>query len=307
MMRPLCLALLLLPGCAFPAANPDIHTVEGALDIGGRIRTYELHIPNGLDPQKPVPLVFVLHGGGGHGSQMERFSGFSAVSDQEGFVACYPDGVDRNWYDGRVCNASKAHREKIDDAAFIDALIDAIARKRPIDEKRIYATGISNGGFFSTWLGAKLSKRFAAIAPVVGGMAPTLAADFNPERPVSVLMIMGTDDPFVPFDGGTIKHQRGETVSTRSAVQKWVAHDGCKEGPTEDLPDKDPDDGTRVQKTTYTGGKDGTEVVLLTVRGGGHTWPGGVQYLPEFMVGRVCRDIDANRVIWDFFAKHPKP
>jgi len=301
------LSLSLVTGCGLPNTPRDLHTIPGALDFGGRLRTYQLHIPLGLDPAKPVPLVFVLHGGGGDGLQMERFSGFSALSDQHGFIACYPDGVDRAWYDGRVVDDSRAHRDKIDDAGYIDALIAVIARKHPIDQKRVYATGISNGGFLSHWLGAKLAKRFAAIAPVAGGMAPALAVDFKPEAPVSVVILQGTEDPFVPFDGGPIKFQRGQTVSTHTALTKWVVHDGCKDGVTEELPDTDPDDGTRVKRTTYAGGKDGTEVVLYTISGGGHTWPGGPLYLPQFSIGRVCRDIDANQVIWDFFSKHPKP
>lgn len=295
-----------LVGCAFSAPR-DIHTVEGALDWGGMIRTYHLHVPPGADSSKALPLVFAFHGGGGTGLQMERFSGFSALSDKEGFLVCYPDGVEKNWYDGRVVPTSRSHREKIDDAGFVEALIDAIARKQPVDMKRIYATGISNGGFFSTYLGARLSKRFAAIAPVVGGMAPIVAADFKPDQPVSVLLLQGTDDPLVPFDGGALGLHRGETVSTATAVRKWVDHDGCTTTVTEELPDKDPAAGTRVRRTSHTGGKDGTEVILYTIQGGGHTWPGGTQYLPEFMVGRVCRDIDATPLIWDFFARHPKP
>src|SRR6185295_5407099 len=135
---------------------------------------------------------------------------------------------------------SKAHREKIDDAAYIDALIDVIAKKHPIDEKRIFATGISNGGFFSNYLGAKLSKRFAAIAPVVGGMAATLAADFKPEQPVSVCILQGTEDRLVPFDGGAVKWNRGVLVSTKTTVKKWVEHAGCKNPVDTALPDRDP-------------------------------------------------------------------
>jgi polyhydroxybutyrate depolymerase len=292
----LCLALV-----------PDVNTVEGTLETGGYLRTYQLHIPPKLDPLKPLPLVFAFHGGGGTGLQMERFSGFSELSDKEGFIVCYPDGVQRNWFDGRVVDDSKAHRDKIDDAGFIDALIDVIAKKRPIDQKRIYATGISNGGFFSHYLGAKLSKRFAAIAPVVGGMAPIVAVDFKPEQPVSVLILQGTKDPMVPFDGGPLKYNRGELVSTRTTVRKWVEHNGCKDAVDEDLPDKDPEDGTKVKRVTYAGGRNGTEVVLYAIEGGGHTWPGGTQYLPQWMIGPVCKDIDATQVIWDFFAKHPKP
>jgi len=299
--------LTLLLGCATRPAGADPHTVDAALDFGGRLRTYHLHIPPGLDAATPLPLVFVLHGGGGHGLQMERFTNFSALSDKEGFIACYPDGVEHNWFDGRVVQDSRAHRDKIDDAGYIDALLDVIAQKHPIDSKRLYATGISNGGFFSHTLAATLSRRFAAIAPVVGGMAPALAADFHPDHPVSVLLLQGTEDPLVPFDGGPIAYHRGQTVATRTAVKKWVDADGCKEGVKENLPDRDPDDGTRVNRTTYAGGKDGTEVVLVTIDGGGHTWPGGPQYLPRFMIGRVCRDLDASDLIWDFFAKHPKP
>jgi polyhydroxybutyrate depolymerase len=297
---------LLLVGCAFSTPR-DIHTVEGALDMGGLLRTYHLHIPPGLDATRPLPLVFVFHGGGGHGLQMERFTGFSALSDKEAFIACYPDGVDKNWNDGRVVPDSRAHRDKIDDVGFIEALIDVIAKKHPVDMKRVYATGISNGGFFSNSLGARLSDRFAAIAPVAGGMAPTLAADFKPDQPVSVLILQGTEDPLVPYEGGPIKFHRGETVATKTTVQKWAQHDGCTVEVSEDLPDKDPQDGTRVRRTTHSGGKAGTDVVLYTITGGGHTWPGGTQYLPDFLVGRVCLDIDANQVIWDFFVKHPKP
>ncbi len=297
---------LLLLGCGFSNRN-DIHTVEGALEYGGLLRTYHVHLPPGLDAAKPLPLVFVLHGGGGNGLQMERFSGFSALSDKEGFIACYPDGVDKNWYDGRVVEDSRAHRDKIDDAGFIEALIDVIAKKHPVDMKRVYATGISNGGFLSHYLGARLSRRFAAVAPVVGGMAPVVAADFKPDQPVSVLVLQGTEDPMVPYAGGPLKFRRGETVATKTAVRKWVDHDGCGVEVTEELPDKDPADGTRVRRTSYSGGKDGTEVILYAIEGGGHTWPGGPQYLPEFMVGRVCRDIDANQVIWEFFSKHAKP
>lgn len=171
----------------------------------------------------------------------------------------------------------------------------------------MYATGISSGGFFSNYLGATRSARFAAIASVVGGLAPAVAADYHPEEPVSVLILQGAGDPLVPLEGGTIKFHRGETVATKTTLQLWAEHDGCTLEVSEDLPDSDPKDGTRVRRTTHSGGNAGTEVILYTILGGGHTWPGGPQYLPEFRVGRVCRDIDANQVIWGFFVRYPKP
>src|SRR5205085_5262787 len=136
------------------------------------------------------------------------------------------------------------------------------------------------------YLGATLSKRFAAIAPVAGGLAPTVAADFKPEQPVSVLILHGTQDPMILFDGGAVKYRRGEVVSTRTTVRKWVEHDGCKDPVEDALPDRDPEDGTRVKRSTYAGGRNGTEVVLYTIEGGGHTWPSGPQFLPGWIVGR---------------------
>lgn len=237
---------------------------------------------------------------------MERFCGLNAIADTAGFLVAYPDGVEKNWNDGRAVEASRAHREQIDDVGFVDAVLEDIARRHPVDPKRVYATGISNGAFMSHWLGAERSSRFAAIAPVVGGMAPTIAADFGPAEPVSVLVLQGTEDPLVPYAGGAIKYGRGQTVSTDSTLKKWVRHDGCGEPMIEDLPDRDPEDGTTIRRTTWSGGRDGAEVVLYRIEGGGHTWPGGSQYLPQGLIGRVSREIDANAVIWDFFLRHPK-
>ncbi|HLF92783.1 MAG TPA: PHB depolymerase family esterase, partial [Planctomycetota bacterium] len=198
----ICLTLI---GCAWLRPLEE-HSISGSLKVGALDRTYILHVPPSLPKDRPAPLVLVFHGGGGQGKQMEGFTGFSALSDKEGFIVGYPDGLEKNWYDGRVVEASRAHREKIDDLAFVDALIDEIGRRHPVDPKRIYATGISNGAFFSHWLAAHRSARIAAIAPVVGGMSPALAESFKPEGPVSVLILQGTEDPLVPYSGGEIKH-----------------------------------------------------------------------------------------------------
>jgi len=115
----------------------------------------------------------------------------------------------------------------------------------------------------------------------------------------------------VPFNGGKIKffqRQHGAVISTDETVRKWVAHDGCNPRPIiEEMPDTDPGDGCRVQKFTYPNGKDGTEVVLYRIEGGGHTWPGVTPTLPAFIVGKVCRDINATAIILEFFKTHPKP
>jgi polyhydroxybutyrate depolymerase len=278
------------------------------IEVGGRKRAYRCHIPPGLAPNKAVPLVLVFHGGSGTGEGTERLTRFSVLADREKFVVVYPEGVGGNWNDGRIVPASKAHREQIDDVGFVCALLDAVGKEQAVDAKRVYATGISNGGIFSHYLAANLAPRLAAIAPVVGGLADPFYLKFKPAQPVSVFILQGTKDPFVPYDGGAIMRTRGKIIATEEAVKRWVLHNGCESKPaTGTLPDKDPKDGCTVRWSRWSKGRDNTEVLLYTIEGGGHTWPGGPQYLPERTIGKVCRDFDATEAIWDFFKTHPRP
>lgn len=288
-------------------------TVSGAsatrtIDAGGLRRTFVLHLPPSVPSGASVPLVFVLHGGGGTGAGIERQTGFSRLADREGFIAVYPNAVDRNWNDGRGDPHIRSQAEGIDDVGFISAVISLLSNEYRVDPKRIFATGISNGGFMSQLLAARLSERIAAIAAVAAGMGPAVAAALKPSTPVSVLVINGTNDPLVPYGGGPVARNRGETISTDEIIRKWVAANHCAGDPVAaQLPDTDPSDGTRVTKTAYSACAQQSVVVLYTIEGGGHTWPGGSQYLPRGIVGRVSRDINANEVIWAFFAAHPRP
>lgn len=239
--------------------------------------------------------------------------GFDKLSDKKGFVAVYPDGIGKNWNDGRKGEETgyRAHKESIDDVGFISALIDALIKKLNIDPRRVYVTGISNGAIMSYRLACELTEKIAAVAPVAGSIPQNLYPSCSPSRPISVLAINNVNDPLVPFAGGDITgpfgfKKLGKVLSTPETIRFWVNHDKCSSSPVVTYePDKDPKDGTRVRKEVYRNGKDGTEVVLYAIEGGGHTWPGGWQYLPERTIGKTSRDIDANEVIWDFFEKHP--
>jgi polyhydroxybutyrate depolymerase len=136
-----------------------------------------------------------------------------------------------------------------------------------------------------------------------------MASVWTPSRPVSVLIVNGTDDPLVPWEGGDIHLGRtklGEVLSVADTVKFWVGKDQCASSPViTQLRDKDPADGTKVRKESYGGCQDGAEVVLYAIEGGGHTWPGGPQYLPESIIGRTSREFDASEVIWQFFKEHP--
>lgn len=278
------------------------------LTVNGLDRSYRLYLPPSLARTQPAPLVIALHGGGSDGLGMERLTHFSLLAERERFAVVYPDGLGNNWNDGRVVPSSRAHRENIDDVGFINVLINIIAREQALDTLRIYVTGISNGGMFSHVLGAQLAHRVAAIAPVVGGIVERTVAQFNPLQPVSVLIIQGTADPIVPFDGGAVKPgQRGSIIPTSQAVGLWVQKNGCPPQPTQQvLPEGAARDGCRVTVSHWTDGHAGSEVVYYKIEGGGHTWPGGPQYLPKFMIGPVCRQFDATEMIWEFFKAHPK-
>lgn len=281
---------------------------DGSIVFGGLKRTYHVHLPSSHD--KPLPLVFLLHGGGGSAKAMEKLigEGFNTLGEKEGFIVVYPDAVEKHWNDGRELQRWRSQREKIVDVGFISALIEHLSIEHRIDKKRIYATGISNGGLMSYRLACELTHQIAAIAAVASSMGESLSLSCAPSEPISVLIINGVGDPLVPWEGGEIRlgpWRLGKVLSTSNTVEFWVERNKCSSPPLITWePDRDPQDGTRVRKEVYAQCREGTEVVLYAIEGGGHTWPGGYQYLGEWIVGKTSRDIDANEVIWDFFKKH---
>jgi polyhydroxybutyrate depolymerase len=307
-MHRLLLALLiaspLVPAAV--AAGAERPTTVRTIQVDGLTRRYVLHVPPGLGGD-PAPLVLVFHGGGGTGPGTERLTRFSALADRERFLVAYPEGIEHNWNDGREFAGSRAHREHVDDVGFVAALLDTIARVHPLDPRRVYATGISNGGIFSHYLAARLARRIAAIAPVVGGIADPPEPWFDPAQPVSVLILQGTTDPLVPYHGGPVAFGRGKIIDTEEAARRWAAANGATPEPRQEaLPEGNGKDRCGGVRMSYVGGRDGSEVILMRLQGGGHTWPGAAQYLPEMLIGRVCRDFDATALIWAFFKAHPR-
>jgi polyhydroxybutyrate depolymerase len=275
------------------------------LTVGTLKRTYLVHVPKSYDGTKPYPVVLAYHGGASNAEQMVHFCGLNDKADQAGFITVYPSGtgkLDRllTWNGGNCCGY--AMQNNIDDVAFTRALLDDLAKLVQVDAKRVYATGMSNGAIMAYRLAAELSERIAAIAPVAGPMGTETCA---PKRPVPVMHFHGTDDQFAPFKGGKGEKSLSGTnfYSVAHSVKAWVKANGCKDEPaTVELPDK-AKDGTLVTRTTYGGGKDGAEVVLIVIEGGGHTWPGREPLVK--VLGKATKNISANDLMWEFFAKHP--
>jgi polyhydroxybutyrate depolymerase len=283
------------------------HDYARTITSGGRARKFLVHVPTGYDRTRQWPLAIVLHGGGGEGRKVAALTRFSELADEAGFIVVYPDAVNGHWNDGRGVRHFKAQREGVDDVRFIATLIDRLERDLGVDPRRVWATGISNGAMMCHRLGCELSDRVSAIAPVAGSVPESLFSGCRPQLPVSVLLVNGTADPLVPYGGGGVGlgTKRGRVIPVRSTADFWVNADGCPAVAARTrVLDADPRDGMRTVVEEFGPGRDSSEVLLYTVEGGGHTWPSGAERPHRF--GRVSRDFDATRTIWEFFEKHPR-
>jgi polyhydroxybutyrate depolymerase len=288
------------------SAEPNMET---KLNVDGHERKYLLHVPAKV--KDPAPLVIAMHGGGGKASNMERLSRFDALAGREGFIVVYPEALDGYWNDGRGVEAMRSHKENIDDVKFLRAVVDDVAVSHKIDRSRIFATGISNGGFMSHRLAAEASDMVAAIAPVVGGLAQPLRKNFAPKYPVSILIVQGDADPIVPIGGGGIglpaDKKRGEILPTAETLALYVKRNGAAGEPARSTLDKDPQDKFSVDIAKYPDGPGGVKTQYYLVHGGGHNWPGQAALPRNVKVteSKVSPDFSATDVIWEFFKSCP--
>ncbi len=319
-----CAVQRLTPGASYTCRVP-----------GWPDRDFVLRIPE--DGAEPRPLVLALHGGGGRKEGMDAVTCadgragdpacLSTEASKRGVVLVLPDGLAnrmgrRGWNDGPARGADGHEwrcgypcEQGVDDVAYVRALLDEVARLTPIDPRRVYATGLSNGAGMSHRLACELADRIAAIAAVGGGNRLAATSPCEPARAVPVLQIHGDADPVWPYLGGEsdVAFIGGRFPPIPPALtgggldRGWVARDGCDPTPAEaTLPDLAAD-GTTSTMRRWSGCRDGVEVALLTVHGGGHTWPGGDAYLAERTVGRVARDFSASSMALDFLLRWRLP
>ena len=289
-----------------PTLSVDKPSEQKTINItfDGVARNFIVYLPSGYNNSGKMPLIFAIHGGSGTPEGMINIANFKTIADRDKVVLVYPEGVQKNWNDGRP---TAPNQLGINDVVFFNQMCDYMINNYSVDEKKIYATGISNGGFMSTRLGCELSNRIAAIAVNAATIeATTIAPNCKPNRPVPALYIHGTTDPLVPFLGGQITAggtAGGTILSHFQAIDKWVTINGCNPTPTvTDLPDI-ANDGTTIKQRVYSGGANGSEVVSYVVLNGGHTWPQGYQYLNEAIIGKTSQDMNACEVIWTFFKR----
>ena len=273
-----------------------------SLNVGGTERKYILSRP---EAEGPRPTIFVLHGGGMSANHSLRTNGIEPLVESEKFVAVYPNALRREWNDGRKGRTQT--RGDADDVAFIRTLVTALVAEGIADPKRIFVTGPSNGGMMTLRLLCEAADLFAAAAPIIASLPVDSAAGCKPSRPVPVLVINGTADPLVPYNGGGVGFVggRGRVISTDETMARLRKFNGCADtSKTERLPDLDPNDGSNVTMLSWTNCSSGAPVVLYRVDGGGHRIPhrnGVHMQMVDRMLGTENHDFDAPEVIRAFF------
>lgn len=301
-----------VPILALPGDGSDtLEMKRGQLTHAGLERTYTLYLPPAYDGKAALPLLLLLHGGGGAGNRMINFTGFDKIALREGLVVVCPDGFERHWNDGRVETSHKAHKDNIDDLGFISELVDRITKEQNIDKSRVYVAGISNGAMMSYRLGLERANKFAAIGTVVGSLPEPLFSKDWQSAPMPAIIFNGTKDPLVPYEGGNVKFYRktlGRVISVPDTVAFWAKHNKCEEKPvTSILPLNGNKSGCTVSLQTYKNCCNGADLEFYSIEGGGHTWHRDSlysQYLPAIVIGKACRDIDTTELMWNFFKKH---
>lgn len=268
----------------------------------GKERKFLVHLPPQYDGRTPTPLVVALHGGGGDLGFAKRMFGLSQKADKEGFIVAYPNGTGRlknhilMWNAGECCGYAEAHR--IDDVNFIREFIHQLQSEYNVDKRRVYLVGFSLGGMMCHRLACELSDEVTAVAVVSGSMN---GREKTPKNPVPMLIIHGLADKHVPIQGGAGKLAKWgfnvHAMPLEYSINYWVSHNGCQPTPIVEK------QGI-VERRTYPGGKDGSEVTVYTIDGYRHSWPGGHRAWP--LADTPCPVFSATDACWDFFARHER-
>jgi len=288
--------------------QPGLHTCT--LSVDGRVRKYIFVTPAGFIPGQTLPIVFFFHGAGGNAMQASRTYGWVEKADQENFFAVFPEGLPVRpneeasfilnpniWRDER----SEFAASEVKDVHFFSVLLAQLEAAVPIDPRRIYVTGFSNGAGMTFTLGGHFPDRIAAIAPI---SSQSFVRAGSLARPLPVYYLTGTTDPLIPYDGGSVALPWGQSrvmPPVQESVDTWTQLDGC---PTEPQLVSDTN-GVRVLR--YGPGRDHAEIIFTTITGNGHHWPGTVEPLPPFISGPTLDPFNATDRIWDFFQAHPLP
>ncbi|MEO1654144.1 MAG: T9SS type A sorting domain-containing protein [Bacteroidota bacterium] len=279
--------------------------IRDSLLFQNRQRQYIVHLPPAYNDQEPLALVIVLHGGSGNLNSVQNFTNMNPVSNANRFLVLYPQGFGPSgmggftWADGRGTSADKLG---IDDVGFINHLLDQVIQDFAVDESRIYLCGFSNGGFLTQKIACQMNERLAAIASLGSSQGVDQILSCNPERPLPTLILTGTADPLVPYEGGPMEGDVPDVISSRELLDFWIQNNACRnELDSLNLPDTDTTDNSNVSVFEWDQCDCEAKVKHLRINGGGHTWPGVELENVEVIGGETNEDIQASVELWKFF------
>ncbi len=316
LIKDIVMAVVLLIAVLY---NPSLALAEGpygrgvfeqrTMPLQGRERTYFVYTPKGQTAREARPVVFLLHGGGGASAkEMAKRTGINPIADREGFLVVYPYGINGQWNDGRGKTfRGSDDNTNVDDVGFISSILDKLIQSGSADPNRIYIVGLSNGGMMAYRLGIELGNRLTAIAAIIANLPDNLKGQ-RPVKPLPVLIMNGTADPMMPWDGGSVRvlgKEYGEVLSTNDTVKYWAMAAGLTGPPeTRRLQDRSTDDQSTVEVDLYRKPQGTLEVVLYRIVGGGHNLPGGQTPDRQRLLGPKNMDINAIEEVWNFFKRH---
>jgi polyhydroxybutyrate depolymerase len=272
-------------GCEEGTLDATVTHVD--LEHDGRARSYEIHVPPSYDGVVPLPVIVNFHGLTSTGLAQQENSEMDTTADREGFIVAYPNGIGGSWNIGGGC-CGRAAEENVDDVGFARAVIEDLGARGCIDTRRVYATGMSNGGFFTHTLACEAADVVAAAAPVAALLDPDAAC--APSRPIPIILFNGTADPLVPYDGGG----PANAPSAADTTEGWLTRNGCTGEPAVSYQNGD------ATCETVDRCEGGSSVTLCTIEGAGHCWPGYPCRLQG--LGEPTFDIDANEAMWGLFS-----
>jgi polyhydroxybutyrate depolymerase len=301
------------------------HDAQEEVEINDHPRTFTVHLPQGYDSQQHYPVVILLHGRDQDAAEIARLTHFNEFADKDSIIAIYPNAMNGRWAIGaaqpQVYRRGPYRRgpygpgyppgprrepgDRRDAAArgaadmpFLNRMLDKVTTHYSVDTRRIYAVGLGEGGFMALRTGCSMADRIAAIAVVAATMPKTL--NCIPSRPIPVLLMNGTDDPMVHFDGGRYKDGLLHLLSAQDTAKEWARLNHCSEKSTESKLPSLQKGGKDTKVYLFDGCHENAQVALYAVKDGGHTWPGGEQYMNEKEVGKTSNALNANETIWSF-------
>lgn len=313
-----------------PNPQPPLQTqpqdARVEMEINDHTRTFVVHLPQGYDSQQHYPVVILLHSLDQDAAEMARLTHFNELADRDSVIAVYPNGLHGRWNFGagepRPYRRDPYRRpggygrgypppgprpdegdrregaRRNPDMQFFNRMLDRLSTRYAVDTRRIYAVGFGEGGFMALRMGCSMADRIAAIA-VVGAAMPRML-NCVPSRRISALLMNGTEDPIVPYDGGRYRDGMVRFLSSEESAREWARLNNCSEKPSESHLPAQQEGGKDTKVYFFNDCREGAQVALYSVKDGGHTWPGGEQYLSEKEVGKTSQALNANETIWSF-------